>query len=115
MSKTAILTALALVSFGATTVIIQSDFMPNAQVSANVANGYSNGLYYTNGSLANGCINDGQNWYLFKNGQKLSEIQQYMGGYYYFTTLIRLPICVSTMRSVMSGAIRTTLAVMVEQ
>ena len=91
MSKTAILTALALASFGATTVIIQSDFMPNAQVSANVANGYSNGLYYTNGSLANGYINDGQNWYLFKNGQKLSEIQQYMGGYYYFdkTTHLR--------------------------
>ncbi|WP_229637802.1 hypothetical protein [Weissella confusa] len=91
MSKTAILTALALASFGATTIIIQSDFMPNAQVSANVANGYSNGLYYTNGSLANGYINDGQNWYLFKNGQKLSEIQQYMGGYYYFdkTTHLR--------------------------
>ena len=91
MSKTAILTALALASFGATTVIIQSDFMPNAQVSANVANGYSNGLYYTNGSLANGYIKDGQNWYLFKNGQKLSEIQQYMGGYYYFdkTTHLR--------------------------
>ena len=81
MSKTAILTALALASFGATTVIIQSDFMPNAQVSANVANGYSNGLYYTNGSLATGYIKDGQNSYLFKNGQKLSEIQQYMGGY----------------------------------
>lgn len=91
MSRTAILTALALASFGATTVIIQSDVMPNAQVSANVANGYSNGLYYTNGSLANGYINDGQNWYLFKDGQKLSEIQQYMGGYYYFdkTTHLR--------------------------
>lgn len=112
MSKTAILTALALASFGATTVIIQSDFMPNAQVSANVANGYSNGLYYTNGSLANGYINDGQNWYLFKNGQKLSEIQQYM---VVITTLTRPPICVPTMRSVMSGAIRTTSAVMVEQ
>ena len=89
--KQVLVSGVALLAFGTVTTLGTSFDLPGTEVSASTTNGYSNGLYYTNGSLANGYINDGQHWYLFKNGQKLSEIQQYMGGYYYFdkTTHLR--------------------------
>ena len=89
--KQVLVSGFALLAFGTVTALGTSLGLPGTEVSASTTNGYSNGLYYTNGSLANGYINDGQHWYLFKNGQKLSEIQQYMGGYYYFdkTTHLR--------------------------
>ena len=50
---------------------------------------YTNGnsnvqRYYQNGQLANGYINDGSNWYLFKNGVRQTDVQQWAGSYYYF-------------------------------
>ncbi|BAP85216.1 NLP/P60 protein [Paucilactobacillus hokkaidonensis JCM 18461] len=48
-------------------------------------------VYYSNGELANGYINDGNNWYLFKDGVKQSDVQAWAGTYYYFdhTTYLR--------------------------
>ena len=40
--------------------------------------------YYVNGQKANGYLSDGSGWYLFKNGQKQSDVQKWAGTYYYF-------------------------------
>ncbi|WP_082920485.1 MULTISPECIES: NlpC/P60 family protein [Loigolactobacillus] len=54
-------------------------------VQAAVQNGYdSNGIFYQSGKKASGYLNDGKNWYLFKNGVKQSQIQKWSGYYYYF-------------------------------
>ncbi|SCB78147.1 CAP domain-containing protein [Weissella bombi] len=53
-------------------------------VLAENKNGYVNNDFYQNGVLGNGYLNDGHNWYLFKDGKKQTEIQRWYGHYYYF-------------------------------
>ncbi|MBU7567803.1 CAP domain-containing protein [Weissella sagaensis] len=53
-------------------------------VNAQNKNEYINHRFYQNGMLGNGYLNDGHNWYLFKNGQKQTGIQRWYGQYYYF-------------------------------
>ncbi|WP_137597325.1 hypothetical protein [Paucilactobacillus kaifaensis] len=40
--------------------------------------------FYKNGEKANGYLNDGSHWYLFKNGIRQSDVQKWAGTYYYF-------------------------------
>ncbi|KRL52940.1 CHAP domain-containing protein [Furfurilactobacillus rossiae] len=40
--------------------------------------------FYINGQPANGYQQDGDNWYMFKDGIKQSQIQPWANGYYYF-------------------------------
>ncbi|WP_225418583.1 glycoside hydrolase family protein, partial [Loigolactobacillus iwatensis] len=60
------------------------DTLMTARTRSTIINGYQNNTYYQNGKLANGYLNDGKNWYLFKNGIKQSQIQKWAGYYYYF-------------------------------
>lgn len=53
-------------------------------IYAAVKNGYENGIYYQNSQKANGYLNDGTHWYLFKDGVKQSGVQKWAGTYYYF-------------------------------
>ncbi|WP_137597313.1 GH25 family lysozyme [Paucilactobacillus kaifaensis] len=40
--------------------------------------------FYKNGEKANGYLNDGSNWYLFKDGIRQSDVQKWAGTFYYF-------------------------------
>ncbi|WP_395462036.1 CAP domain-containing protein [Weissella paramesenteroides] len=54
------------------------------QICADNKNGYINQRFYKDNVLANGYLNDGQQWFLFKDGSKQIEIQKWQGNYYYF-------------------------------
>ncbi|BAP85219.1 hypothetical protein LOOC260_106630 [Paucilactobacillus hokkaidonensis JCM 18461] len=74
--------ASAYAASGADQVITRVD------ATATVDNGWTteSGVqyYYQNGQKANGYINDGSNWYLFKDGVRQSDVQEWAGTYYYF-------------------------------
>ena len=43
-------------------------------VNGKVANGYANGIYYVNGKLGDWWLDDGQDWYFFKEGKKFTGV-----------------------------------------
>ena len=45
-----------------------------AQICADNKNGYINQRFYKDNVLVNGYLNDGQQWFLFKDGSKQIEI-----------------------------------------
>lgn len=67
-------------------------FSSSSVIKADSQNGYVNGKFYKNGQLANGYLNDGTNWFMFKSGVKQSQIQTWMGHYYYFDPVTYLRV-----------------------
>ena len=53
-------------------------------VSSVPTRGYANGVYYVDSKPANWWYNDGQAWYFFQNGKKLTGIGQDNAGAHYF-------------------------------
>ena len=49
-------------------------------VNGKVANGYANGIYYVNGKLGDWWLDDGQDWYFFKEGKKFTGVAKDSSG-----------------------------------
>lgn len=79
-------------------------------IYAAVKNGYENGIYYQNSQKANGYLNDGTHWYLFKDGVKH---QVFKSGRELIITSIQTRICGRIMLLENNGATPIILAAMV--
>ena len=53
-------------------------------VNGKVANGYANGIYYVNGKLGDWWLDDGQDWYFFKEGKKFTGVAKDSSGEHKF-------------------------------
>ena len=53
-------------------------------VNGKVANGYENGIYYVNGKLGDWWLDDGKDWYFFKNGKKFTGVAKDSSGEHKF-------------------------------
>ena len=53
-------------------------------VNGKVANGYANGIYYVNGKLGDWWLDDGKDWYFFKEGKKFTGVAKDSSGEHKF-------------------------------
>ncbi|WP_054726318.1 hypothetical protein [Paucilactobacillus hokkaidonensis] len=79
----------AVVSYEATGQVQKVTRSSAVSTTEVVSNGWSANTtgtkyFYKDGQKANGYLYDGSNWYLFKDGLRQSDVQQWAGTYYYF-------------------------------